>query len=147
MGNCVDFSMDDHCHRIRVYHADTDAGGIVHHSRYLCYLEQARTESLRQLDIKLPGLLLEFGIQFVVVDLRITYHQPIFVDDAVNIFTKIRQIKKVSLLYDQLVRKADDNDSVVCRATMKLASVGHDRQPKALPKSIIERIYDRFIID
>ena len=37
-------------HRIRVRFAETDAMGIVHHSRYLPYLEEARVEFLRYLD-------------------------------------------------------------------------------------------------
>ena len=36
-------------HRIRVRFAETDAMGIVHHSRYLPYLEEARVEYLRHL--------------------------------------------------------------------------------------------------
>jgi acyl-CoA thioester hydrolase len=30
--------------KVRVYWEDTDAGGVVYHSRYLNYLERARTE-------------------------------------------------------------------------------------------------------
>ncbi len=34
-------------HRIRVRFAETDAMGIVHHSRYLLYMEETRVEYLR----------------------------------------------------------------------------------------------------
>ena len=37
-------------HTLRVRFAETDAMGIVHHSRYLPYLEEARVEYLRALD-------------------------------------------------------------------------------------------------
>ncbi|MGA0878423.1 MAG: acyl-CoA thioesterase [Ilumatobacteraceae bacterium] len=36
-------------HTLRVRFAETDAMGIVHHSRYLPYLEEARVEYLRSL--------------------------------------------------------------------------------------------------
>ena len=36
-------------HGLRVRFAETDAMGIVHHSRYLPYLEEARVEYLRSL--------------------------------------------------------------------------------------------------
>jgi acyl-CoA thioester hydrolase, YbgC/YbaW family len=49
----------------RVYYEDTDAGGVVYHARYLAFYERARTEMLRQLDIKQQTLLQE-GIAFVV---------------------------------------------------------------------------------
>ena len=36
---------------VRVYFEDTDAGGVVYHSRYLNFFERARTEMLRAMGI------------------------------------------------------------------------------------------------
>ncbi|HAT8173705.1 TPA: esterase, partial [Legionella pneumophila] len=40
--------ISNHQHNIRVYAEDVDYMGIVYHANYLCYLERARTELLRQ---------------------------------------------------------------------------------------------------
>ena len=37
----------EHRFPVRVYYEDTDAAGIVYHSRYLNFAERARTEMLR----------------------------------------------------------------------------------------------------
>ena len=38
---------------IRIYYADTDAGGVVYHSNYLKFMCQARTEWCRELGFKI----------------------------------------------------------------------------------------------
>jgi len=43
-------------HMIRVYAEDVDFMGIVYHANYLCYLERARTEMLRQNNLMLSDL-------------------------------------------------------------------------------------------
>ena len=35
-------------HQLRVRYAETDAGGVAHHSSYVAWLEEARTEWMRQ---------------------------------------------------------------------------------------------------
>ena len=37
---------------IRIYYEDTDAGGIVYHSKYLNFAERARAEFLRNLSLE-----------------------------------------------------------------------------------------------
>ena len=37
---------------IRIYYEDTDAGGIVYHSKYLNFAERARAEFLRKLSLE-----------------------------------------------------------------------------------------------
>ncbi|MGH8607322.1 MAG: thioesterase family protein, partial [Gammaproteobacteria bacterium] len=41
--------MRDFAWPVRVYHEDTDAGGVVYYANYLKFMERARTEWLRHL--------------------------------------------------------------------------------------------------
>ena len=41
---------------LRVYFEDTDAGGVVYHSRYLNFFERARTELLRTSGVSMTEL-------------------------------------------------------------------------------------------
>ena len=36
---------------VRIYFEDTDSGGVVYHSNYLKFMERARTEWLRSLQL------------------------------------------------------------------------------------------------
>ncbi|HHT9753549.1 TPA: thioesterase family protein, partial [Legionella pneumophila] len=64
--------ISNHQHNIRVYAEDVDYMGIVYHANYLCYLERARTELLRQNNL----ILSEFeksSILFAIHELTINY--------------------------------------------------------------------------
>jgi acyl-CoA thioester hydrolase len=46
---------------VRIYYEDTDAGGVVYHANFLCFMERARTEWLRELGYELNKLEQEYG--------------------------------------------------------------------------------------
>lgn len=76
------------CHTIEIVprYAETDQGGVVHHSVYPVWLEMGRTELLR-----LNGLaykhLEQAGYLFVVADLHIKYRRPAFYDEGLVLQT------------------------------------------------------------
>ena len=39
--------------KVRIYYEDTDAGGIVYHSKYLNFAERSRAEFFRKLNLKI----------------------------------------------------------------------------------------------
>ena len=51
---------------IRIYYEDTDAGGIVYHSKYLNFAERARTEFLRKCNLNQFMIKQKYGLIFVV---------------------------------------------------------------------------------
>ena len=71
-------------HDIRVRFAETDAMGIVHHSRYLPYLEEARVAYLRHLGHPYSQLRAE-GIDYAVLECFVQYRQPLRFDDEVTV--------------------------------------------------------------
>jgi acyl-CoA thioester hydrolase len=71
-----------YAHRLRVRFAETDAMGIVHHSRYLPYLEEARVEYLRHLGHPYAELRAE-GVDYAVLEVFVQYRQPLRFDDEV----------------------------------------------------------------
>ena len=52
---------------VRVYFEDTDAGGVVYHSRYLNFFERARTEMLRAGVISMTKLKQDHNLIWVVL--------------------------------------------------------------------------------
>ena len=69
-------------HTIRVRFAETDAMGIVHHGRYLPYLEETRVAYLRHLGHPYTELRSE-GLDFAVLECFVQYRQPLHFDEEV----------------------------------------------------------------
>lgn len=75
-------------HQLRVRFAETDAMGIVHHSRYLPYLEEARVEYLRALGHPYHELRAE-GVDYAVLEAFVQYRQPLRFDDVVHVHLRL----------------------------------------------------------
>ena len=119
----------------RVYYEDTDAGGVVYHARYLAFYERARTEMLRQLDIKQQKLLQE-GIAFVVKKMDISYDFPARLDDMLTISTQVEQIRKASIIFKQTI--SNQNEQIISSADVVIACVNMTKmKPCALPKLLV----------
>ena len=71
-------------HRIRVRFAETDAMGIVHHSRYLPYMEETRVAYLRHLGHPYAEMRTE-GIDYAVLECFVQYRQPLRFDEEVDV--------------------------------------------------------------
>jgi acyl-CoA thioester hydrolase len=75
-------------HDIRVRFVETDAMGIVHHSRYLPYLEEARVEYLRALGHPYAELRKD-GVDYAVLEAYVQYRQPLRFDDEVDVHLRL----------------------------------------------------------
>lgn len=82
-------------HRIRVRFAETDAMGIVHHSRYLPYLEEARVEYLRTIGHPYDALRAE-GIDMVVLEAFVRYRAPLRFDDQVDVHLELASANRTT---------------------------------------------------
>ncbi len=74
-----------HYFPLRVYFSDTDAGGIVYHSKYLDMAEHARTEMLILLGIDHSGHMKSEGTCFVVKSVNVDYIAPAFLEEKLVI--------------------------------------------------------------
>jgi acyl-CoA thioester hydrolase len=75
-------------HRLRVRFAETDAMGIVHHSRYLPYLEEARVAYLRAIDHPYTEWRAA-GLDSAVLEAYVRYRQPLRFDDEVDVHLRL----------------------------------------------------------
>ncbi len=123
---------------IRVYYADTDAGGVVYYANYLKYFEEGRTEYLRDRGFSVAEMARQ-GIAFPVVRLEINYRAPALQDDLLSVETAVMEIGKSSFtLVHQVVRTVDGK--LLVEGKVKLACVGPERKPKRLPEEIIQAL-------
>jgi acyl-CoA thioester hydrolase len=122
---------------VRVYWEDTDAGGVVYYANYLKFLERARTEWLRALDIHQTELAGRDEVIFVVRRVEADYLRPARFDDALKVNCWLREVGRASLVMEQAVMR---DDEVLLSARVKVACVGvQSFRPAKIPDTILER--------
>ncbi len=126
--------------RTRIYHEDTDAGGIVYHTAYLRFAERGRTELLRSLGHDHRGLRLREGGGFVVRSMVIDYAAAARLDDEVEIETEVAEVKGASLVMRQKV--VHDGRTLVSM-NVRLAFLGAGGGAMRLPAAVRETL-DRY---
>ena len=92
-----------HRFTLRVYYEDTDAGGMVYHAAYLRFAERARTEALRAMGVPHAEMLRDCNLMFVVRRIKVDYLRAARLDDSLEVFTQIEQVRAASLVLQQQV--------------------------------------------
>ena len=92
-------------HQLRVRFAETDAMGIVHHSRYLPWLEAARVEYLRDLGHPYAELRAE-GVDYTVIEAYMQYRQPVQFDDIVDVHLRLGSVSRATFQIGYLLTVA-----------------------------------------
>jgi acyl-CoA thioester hydrolase len=72
-------------------YAETDQGGVVHHSVYPVWFEMGRTELLRVNGMAYKDLE-EAGVLFVVAELNIKYRRPAKYDEKLQLETSCSEV-------------------------------------------------------
>lgn len=116
-------------HRLRVRFAETDAMGIVHHSRYLPYLEEARVEYLRHLGHPYTELRAE-GVDYAVLEAFVQYRRPLRFDDEVTVHLRLGAATRATFQMAYLLTVADE---VRATAVTVHGCVTPDGRPTRMP--------------
>lgn len=87
----------------RVYWEDTDAGGVVYHAAYLCFLERARTEWLRAVGIHQQALREKSDRLFAIRSAALDFHRPARLDDLLEVTATISELRRASLVFRQRI--------------------------------------------
>jgi acyl-CoA thioester hydrolase len=115
-------TIEDKIHKLykRVYYSDTDAGGVVYHSRYIEMAEHARSELIHLLGGEQRSLLHERGIGFVVRSMNVSYNSPAFLDDTLAIKTSFTKCETFTLVFDQKIYR---DEKLLCELKVKTGCV------------------------
>ncbi len=89
-------------HHVRVRYAETDQMGICWHGNYVLYLEEARTEALRNTGFGSYADIEKMGVMTALVHLDIQYHKPALYDDVLTIKVTVAEPvrSKIRFYYD-----------------------------------------------
>jgi acyl-CoA thioester hydrolase len=122
---------------VRVYHEDTDGGGVVYYANYLKFMERARTEWLREIGIEQTKIKQRHNLIFAVRKLSIDYLKPALFDDLLQVTSHLTHMGKVSMTMNQQISR--DEGTLLCKAEVKIASINTlNQRPLRLPTVILK---------
>lgn len=118
----------------RVYWEDTDAGGVVYHASYLCFLERARTEWLRAHGIGQQALQEGTDRVFAVRAMRLDFLKPARLDDQLVVSVELAEGRRASLVVRQAIDRGDER---LLTAEVRVACLAaSDFRPRPLPDGV-----------
>ena len=127
-------------HKVQYY--ETDQMGIVHHSNYIRWFEEARTDFMEQAGLPYEGLE-ETGIASAIVDVNAKYHSMVRFGDTVAIITKLFQYTGAAMRFRYEVRDKMSGE-LRCTGETRQCFV-KDNKLVSLKRSSPE--YDNFLND
>ena len=77
---------------------ETDRMGIIHHSNYIRWMEEARIDYLRQQGIRYSDLVEASGLISPIYEVRCQYKRPVRFEDVVAIEVKLLKYTGVKLI-------------------------------------------------
>jgi acyl-CoA thioester hydrolase len=115
---------------IRVRYAEADRMGFLHHSQYLVYFEQGRTELLRSQGWSYRDLE-DQGFLLVLTRLQVRYRSPARYDDLLTLRTTVVRTTLVKIEHRyELFR----DGLLLAEAETTLGCVGRDGRVQPLPE-------------
>ena len=127
---------------IRVYYEDTDLAGIVYYANYLKFIERARTEWVRGLDIDQGRLRAEEGIVFAVRRIEADYLRPARFDDELVVETRLEAITGARIVLEQVVLRQAERLFQAQVTLVCLTESGHAaRVPPELRRKLVPALH------
>ena len=120
----------------RVNYSETDQMGVVYHSRYLVWLDIARTEHLRRTGMSYADLERR-GFRLAVGELMIRYRQPARYDDLVRVRCWVRENLSRRVSFGYAVDRPQD-EALLVTAETSMMVLGPEFQWARLPGDVRE---------
>ena len=126
-----------HFYKLKVFVEDVDFGRVFY-SRYLQYIERARTELIHEkFGLTLTQLMNEYDIMFVVRTCNIKYLKSAVFEDNLSVETTVFKKTNVRLNLLQEVKRGGE---ILVSAEVELAVVDRSGSIKKLSKDFLEKI-------
>lgn len=122
----------DFSHDVRVRFVETDAMGIVHHSNYLAYFEEARVAYLRHLG-RPYSQWRDDGLEAPVLESFVQYRRPLRFDDVGRIHVRLADVGRATFQMAYLLT-VDEGTTPQVRATgVTVHGASRGGRPTRLP--------------
>ena len=125
-------SLSSHTIPIVPRYAETDRGGVIHHSVFPVWFEMGRTELLRANGIVYKDLEVT-GVFFVVAQLHIKYRRPVFYDEPLQLETTCSKVTAAKVEHTYRLLRGG-NGLLLTEGSSVLACVGADGKVRRIPE-------------
>lgn len=130
--------MEIHTTKIRVRYGETDQMGVVYHGNYAQYLEVARVEWLRSIDVSYKKME-EEGVMLPVVNLNINFKKPAVYDEVLSVKTKLREKPGLKITIDQEI--FNDKGDLLTTSEITLVFVNMTtKRPMLCPDHLLKKL-------
>ncbi len=123
----------------RVCFADTDAGGITYHSKYLDFCEQARLEFLIERGITQKKLWADYNMMLVLRSCNIEYIRPTHAEDLLTVTIESLNIKEPIIYIKQNIY-LDNKITTKCNLELVAVEFGTMKLIRRINKELLEKI-------
>ncbi|MCI9216620.1 thioesterase family protein [Lachnospiraceae bacterium 42-17] len=121
-------------HKVQYY--ETDQMGIVHHSNYIRWFEEARTDFMEQMGLGYEQME-EKGILSPVLSVEADYLRMVHFGETVTIEAFIKEYNGIKLTVGYEIF-SDRTEMVHCRGTSKHCFINREGRPLSLKQACIE---------
>ncbi len=127
-------SIQSHTITIVPRYAETDQGGVVHHSVYPVWFEMGRTELLRANGLAYKALEAA-GIFFVIAELAMKYRQPAKYDEKLELLTSCSNISASKVEHTYKLSRCSDG-ALLAEGSSVLVCVNEEGKIRRMPDFI-----------
>lgn len=127
--------------KIRVRYGETDQMGVVYYGNYALYIEEGRTEWLRELGFSYKWME-ENNIMLPVVHLSIDYKASAFYDDLITVETSLEEIPNVKIKFHYKIYNEQEKLLATAKTTLVFIDKTTGKIRKA-PDYLIEKLQDK----
>lgn len=121
---------------LRVPYSDMTLGNHVYYSRYLEWLEAARTEAFREMGTTFLELQ-NRQIMFPVVECKLKYLKAARYDDSIEVWTWFSEIGKVKFTWNFEIRRGDD---ILVQGETLHVCASLEEKPQRIPSDLLEKM-------
>jgi acyl-CoA thioester hydrolase len=142
IGDGKDYNRDMHrptIEPIRVRYGETDQMGHANSAAYVHWFEQARGAHCRARGFSYRELEAE-GFLLPVIEIAIQYRGEVLYDDQIEVEIILSELKRVSLRFDYVVRRAGQTQILTTGMTRHAVLSAKNHRPAAMPTPFLERI-------
>jgi acyl-CoA thioester hydrolase len=124
---------------LRARFCDTDLMGIVHHAKYVEYLEAARVEYMHRRGVEYLSWT-KRGIHLAVVDVSLRYRKSVRFDERIAIESTLTELGRATVRFSYRITRDDETGQglgeLVTEGSTLHACVGDDMVPKRIPDDV-----------
>jgi acyl-CoA thioester hydrolase len=123
-----------HRHEIRVRYGETDQMGVVHHSVYALYFEEARTELMRSLGIRYADMERD-GVLLPLIEVGARFVRGPRYDDVLVLDSRVTELSRVRVRIEYVIHRKEDGE-LLARGHSAHACTNEDLRPRRIPEHV-----------